>query len=128
MRCPYAMADAGDVATAAAPYDGALAPRLRSRLPRLGTVAIPVLSIAASLLLWELVSRSGLISERDLPAMSTSFQELWAMMKTQPFWVAFGHTVEGWAIGLSLAAVLAIPIGILLGVNDFAASAFRIPI
>src|SRR3954468_21771541 len=128
MRYTSAMAAPGDVATAAAAYDGALAPRLRSRLPRLGTVAIPVLSIAASLLLWELVSRSGLISERDLPAMSTSFRELWAMVKTSVFWVAFGHTVEGWAIGLSLAAVLAIPIGILLGVNDFAASAFRIPI
>src|SRR5215217_7142596 len=115
MRYTSAMAAPGDVATAAAAYDGALAPRLRSRLPRLGTIAIPVLSIAASLLLWEAVSRSGLISERDLPAMSTSFQELWAMMKTEPFWAAF-------------AAVLAIPIGILLGVNDFAASAFRIPI
>src|SRR3954464_11427636 len=128
MRYTSAMAAPGGVGTAAAGYDGALAPRLRSRLPRLGAVAIPVLSIAASLILWELVSRSGLISERDLPAMSTSFQELWAMMKTSPFWVPFGHTVEGWAIGLSLAAVLAIPIGILLGVNDFAASAFRIPI
>ena len=128
MRYTSAMAAPGDVATAAAAYDGALAPRLRSRLPRLGTVAIPLLSIAASLLLWEAVSRGGLISERDLPAMSTSFQELWAMIKTEPFWAAFAHTVEGWAIGLSLAAVLAIPIGILLGVNDFAASAFRIPI
>src|SRR3954447_2865692 len=128
MRYTSAMAAPGDVATAAAAYEGALAPRVRSRLPRLGAVAIPVLSIAASLILWELVSRSGLISERDLPAMSTSFQELWGMMKTRPFWLAFGHTVEGWAIGLSLAAVLAIPIGILLGVNDFAASAFRIPI
>src|SRR5829696_5385534 len=128
MRYTSAMAAPGDVATAAAAYDGALAPRLRSRLPRLGTIAIPVLSIAASLLLWEAVSRSGLISERDLPAMSTSFQELWAMMKTEPFWAAFAHTVQGWAIGLALAAVLAIPIGILLGVNDFAASAFRIPI
>src|SRR3954454_21346764 len=128
MRYTSAMAAPGDVATAAAADDGALAPRLRSRLPRLGTVGIPVLSIAASLLLWEVVSRSRLISGRDLPAMSTSFQELWAMMKTEPFWAAFAHTVQGWAIGLSLAAVLAIPIGILLGVNDFAASAFRIPI
>src|SRR5215217_4815379 len=128
MRYTSAMAAPGDVATAAAAYDGALAPRLRSRLPRLGTVAIPLLSIAASLLLWEAISRGGLISERDLPAMSTSFQELWAMMKTEPFWAAFAHTVEGWAIGLSLAAVLAIPIGILLGVNDLLASAFRVPI
>jgi ABC-type nitrate/sulfonate/bicarbonate transport system permease component len=128
MRYTSRMAAPGDVAAAATAYDGALAPRLRSRVTRLGTIAIPALSIAASLLLWEVVSRSGLISERDLPAMSTSFRELWAMVKTHAFWGAFGHTVEGWAIGLALAAVLAIPIGILLGVNDFAATAFRIPI
>src|SRR4051812_36488692 len=121
MRYTSRMAAPGDVATAAAAYDGALAPRLRTRLTRLGTVAVPALSIAASLLLWEVVSRSGLISERDLPAMSTSFQELWAMLKTHEFWAAFGHTVRGWAIGLALAAALAIPLGILLGVSDFAA-------
>src|SRR5215208_78963 len=128
MRYTSAMAAPGDVATAAAAYDGALAPRLRSRVTRLGTVAIPALSIAASLLLWEAVSRGGLISERDLPAMSTSFRELWSMLGTHQFWGAFGHTVEGWAIGIALAAALAIPIGILLGVSDFASSAFRIPI
>ena len=36
--------------------------------------------------------------------------------------------MRGWAIGLGLAAVLAIPIGIALGSSDFAASAFRVPI
>ena len=36
--------------------------------------------------------------------------------------------MRGWAIGLGIAAVLAIPIGIALGSSDFAASAFRVPI
>src|SRR5215213_3735143 len=124
MRYTSRMAAPGDVATAAAAYDGALAPRLRSRLTRVGGFAVPALSIAASLLLWELISRGGIVSQRDLPAMSTSFRELWSMLGTHAFWGAFGHTVEGWAIGIGLAAALAIPIGIVLGVNDFAASAF----
>jgi ABC-type nitrate/sulfonate/bicarbonate transport system permease component len=121
------MAAPGDVATAAA-YDGALAPRLRSRLARLGGAGVPAASVAASLLLWELISRGGVISERDLPAMTTSFQELWTMMGTHEFWGAFGHTVQGWAIGIALAAALAIPIGIVLGTSDFLSTAFRVPI
>jgi ABC-type nitrate/sulfonate/bicarbonate transport system permease component len=39
-----------------------------------------VLSIAAALALWEIVSRTGLISQRDLPAMSTTFSELWSLV------------------------------------------------
>ena len=100
----------------------------RFRLARLGDFAVPVLAVAATLGLWELVTRSGVISQRDLSAMSTTFSELWSLMQTSSFWIAFGHTVEGWAIGLGLATVLAVPLGILLGTSDLAGRAFRVPI
>jgi ABC-type nitrate/sulfonate/bicarbonate transport system permease component len=100
----------------------------RSRLARLGDFAVPVLAVAATLGLWELVTRTGVISQRDLSAMSTTFSELWSLMQTSSFWIAFGHTVEGWAIGLGLATVLAVPLGILLGTSDLAGRAFRVPI
>jgi ABC-type nitrate/sulfonate/bicarbonate transport system permease component len=87
-----------------------------------------VFSVAAFLALWQFVSRAGLISEQDLPAMSTTFRELWSMMHTRDFWAAFGQTVRGWALGLGIATALAVPIGILLGSSQFALRAFRIPI
>ncbi len=87
-----------------------------------------VLSIASALAFWEVISRTGAISQRDLPAMSTSFEELWRMMQTSHFWWSFADTVRGWALGLGIATALAVPIGILLGSSDFAASAFRVPI
>ena len=80
-----------------------------------------VASIAAALLAWELISRTEVISQRDLPAMTTAVQALWSMVQTSVFWIAFGQTVRGWAIGLGLAALLAIPIGIALGSSNFAA-------
>jgi ABC-type nitrate/sulfonate/bicarbonate transport system permease component len=95
---------------------------------RFAVVLVPVLSIAAALGLWELVVRRGLISEQDLPTMSATVGELWSMMETRDFWVAFGETVRGWALGLGIATALAVPIGILLGSSSFAASAFRVPI
>jgi ABC-type nitrate/sulfonate/bicarbonate transport system permease component len=102
--------------------------RGRQALDRVGSVAVPVLSVLAALGLWELISRTETISQRDLPAMTTTVQALWGMLQTAVFWTALGETVRGWAIGLGLAALLAIPIGIMLGSSDFAASAFRVPI
>ena len=87
-----------------------------------------VLSIASALAVWEVVSRTGVISQKDLPSMSTSFRELWSLVQTGDFWTAFGDTVRGWALGLGVATALAVPIGILLGSSEFAAGAFRVPI
>jgi ABC-type nitrate/sulfonate/bicarbonate transport system permease component len=104
------------------------APRPRL-LPRHATEwLVFAVSIAAALVFWELISRTGVIDERDLPAMSTSFHELWSLIQTGGFWGAFARTVRGWAVGLGLAIVLAVPIGILLGASELAGTAFRVPI
>jgi ABC-type nitrate/sulfonate/bicarbonate transport system permease component len=97
-------------------------------MTRLADLLIPVVSIGCALALWEVVSRTGLIAERDLPAMSTSVRALWSLVQTGTFWHQFLLTVRGWALGLGVAAALAIPLGIALGTSDFAASAFRVPI
>lgn len=86
------------------------------------------LSVAAFLALWQFVVKAGLISEQDLPLMTTTFSELWSMMHTHSFWAAFGETVRGWALGLGIATLLAVPIGILLGSSQFAQRAFRVPV
>jgi ABC-type nitrate/sulfonate/bicarbonate transport system permease component len=49
-------------------------------------------------------------------------------VRTGDFWTAFGDTVRGWALGLGVAAALAIPAGIGLGSSDFATAAFRVPV
>jgi ABC-type nitrate/sulfonate/bicarbonate transport system permease component len=98
------------------------------RRDRVLTVLVPLVSIAAALLAWELISRTGLISQRDLPAMSTAFHELWNLMTTRAFWVDYLETLRGWALGIVLATLLAVPIGIVLGSSDFLGSAFRVPI
>jgi ABC-type nitrate/sulfonate/bicarbonate transport system permease component len=98
------------------------------RARRVGALALPVLSIAAALGLWELLSRTNTISQRDLPAMSTSFRALWTMVQTGSFWSAFLHTLRGWAVGLGIATALAVPLGVVLGSSEVAARALRVPI
>src|SRR6266581_2692825 len=87
-------------------------------------LAVPVVSVAAALALWELVTRTGVISPKDLSPMSTTVSELWRLAQTGAFWTQFGDTVRGWALGLGIATALAVPLGILLGASDFAAHAF----
>jgi ABC-type nitrate/sulfonate/bicarbonate transport system permease component len=95
---------------------------------RVADLGLPLLSVAAALALWEVLSRTGVIEERNLPSMTASFGELWSMMHTEAFWKDFGYTFRGWALGLGIATALAVPIGILLGSSDLAARAFRVPI
>jgi ABC-type nitrate/sulfonate/bicarbonate transport system permease component len=122
------MATRGEVAAAVAASEETSPAWAGNRLSRLMERLVFLLSIAAALAFWEVVSRTGAISEKDLPAMSTSFHELWSLVQTSDFWAAFGETVRGWALGLGIATALAVPIGILLGSSDFAANAFRVPI
>jgi ABC-type nitrate/sulfonate/bicarbonate transport system permease component len=95
---------------------------------RLAPALVVALSVAAFLGLWQFVVKADLIAEQDLPAMTTTFSELWTMMHTREFWTAFGQTVRGWALGLGIATALAVPTGILLGSSQFAQRAFRSPV
>jgi hypothetical protein len=81
----------------------------RSRTAPVANILVFAVSIGAALALWELVSRGGLISQNDLPSMSTTVVELWSLMQTSDFWGAFFATVRGWALGLLLATALAGP-------------------
>jgi ABC-type nitrate/sulfonate/bicarbonate transport system permease component len=101
--------------------------RLLPSRRRLVEVLVFAASITAALVAWELISRTELIDPRDLPPASSAFSELWRLMGTEEFWIAFLRTVRGWALGLFIATALAIPLGILIGSSDYARSAFRVP-
>ena len=96
--------------------------------PRIVNALVVAGSVAFALLLWELVSRSGLVREQDLPTMTATVGELGSLARTGAFWSAFLHTVRGWALGLGIAILLAVPIGVGLGLSDFAGRAFRVPV
>ena len=114
--------------------------RARNFGRRASTIAIPILSVAAFLGLWELISRTGTIDQSFLPPMTTTVNELWSMVTTNTtkatffagdttsFWGAFARTVRGWGLGLLIATVLAVPLGILLGTSEYLERAVRVPV
>jgi ABC-type nitrate/sulfonate/bicarbonate transport system permease component len=95
---------------------------------RLSGILVFVLSFAFAMAFWQVFSASGVVREQDLPSMTATMGELWGLVQTGSFWAAFLQTARGWAIGLGLATLLAVPIGFVLGLSDLAGRAFRVPV
>ena len=82
----------------------------------------PALAIVGALALWELVVGIGLLNDDHVPSMTATVSELAELLGDAEFWSAVGSTLQGWALGLGIAAVLAIPLGIVIGSS---ATAYR---
>ena len=63
----------------------------------------------------ELLTRGEVISPRYFPPPSEMFAALLDEAGTRQFWSAVGNTLQGWALGLGIAALIAIPLGIVIG-------------
>jgi ABC-type nitrate/sulfonate/bicarbonate transport system permease component len=88
----------------------------------------PVVAVLCALALWELLVRSGVLSETSFPPMTETVAELGSQLGTGAFWTAVLNTLQGWALGLGLAILLAVPAGILVGSSALAYRALRVPI
>jgi ABC-type nitrate/sulfonate/bicarbonate transport system permease component len=77
--------------------------------------ALPWLSVLGVLALFELLPRIGVLPSDHFPPISETLSTLFDQLGESRFWEAVGNTLEGWALGLGIAAGLAIPIGIVIG-------------
>ncbi|PXY30103.1 ABC transporter permease [Prauserella endophytica] len=103
-----------------------VAQRVRAARPRARTVAQTWSGVAAVLLLAEVAARTGLLPRRYFPPVTEMFAELGRQTTETSFWSAVGQTLQGWALGLGIAAAFAVPIGMLLGTSAVRYRAFRV--
>lgn len=87
--------------------------------------AAGVLVVLAGL---ELVARVGLLPARWFPPVTVVFGALGSLLPTGELWVDVGRTLQGWAVGLGIAAVLAVPAGMVIGSVDAVYHASRVVI
>ena len=71
------------------------------------------------LLVWELISRTGIIEARFLPPASDVIGTLSRDFGLATFWVAVGETMLAWLLGLVIAIVLATVLGFIIGSSSF---------
>lgn len=100
-----------------------------SRARRRRALEAPVLGLAGVVLvtlLVELAPRLGIVDDRFLPPASTIFGALFGVMGEASFWGALGSTLITWFIGLTIAMVLGVGLGMLIGsfplVREFTSS------
>ena len=82
--------------------------------------------VAGALLAWELLSRTGVMPPRFFPPFSLTLEAIAGEAAQPPFWSDVMSTLEGWAVGLALAAAIAVPAGVLIGSSLPAYRAVRV--
>lgn len=81
--------------------------------------------VVAVLVLAELASRTELLPSQYFPPVSRTVVTLIEQLGEGSFWRAVGNTLQGWALGLGIASLLAIPVGVILGTSRLRYRAFR---
>lgn len=82
--------------------------------------------ILALLVIWELIARSGLAAENAFPPFSAVAAELIQGMPTSRYWTAVWQTLQGALQGFLVAAVVGIPLGVVVGFSPFLEKSSRI--
>ncbi|MFG1942994.1 ABC transporter permease [Nonomuraea sp. NPDC048826] len=77
--------------------------------------ALGLIGLAGLVAAAEAVPRAGLVDERYLPPFSAMMTALAEQAATAEFWQALLETLRGWAIGLSIAVVAGVVLGIVIG-------------
>lgn len=83
------------------------------------------LGIVLAFAIAEVVSRTGLVSPQDIPAPTDVLAEFFRQMGTTAFWQATADTMAGWAVGLAIAVVAGVTIGMIVGSSVYVWAALR---
>src|SRR5262245_32279981 len=106
------------VGLAAAPLPDEAAPPTRGMWQRLEPTVLGVGSIAVLLVVWELVPHLVTISagrKMFFAVPSEIAGPLWSLFATGAIWKPLGVSASGFALGLGLAIVIGLPLGVLIG-------------
>lgn len=104
-------------------YSWSVASRIAQSSVLVGTIGL--LLILAG---FESVSRLEILPSQWFPPVTIIFGTLADLLIEAGFWDDVWLTLRGWGVGLGIAALIAIPFGLLVGTFDVAYRSFRIVI
>mgnify|MGYP000855879518 CR=1 FL=1 len=76
-----------------------------------------LLGIALLALAWELAPRLGLINSSFFPPFSNVINKLFEISLTSEFWGFLVSTIRTWALGLTIASLGGIVVGLFIGLT-----------
>lgn len=78
-----------------------------------------VISTVAALIVWQIVGSVGPLAGDSFATASEAISALWTLLGDPAFWLAFWETLQMAAIGFVISLVIAIPLGLLIGLSRF---------
>lgn len=84
---------------------------------RFGTTVITIINVSTFLALWEWAVASGTIPALFVPRPTVALQSLIDLGATGQLWVHLGFSAQNFAVGFALAALVGVPLGLLMGAS-----------
>jgi ABC-type nitrate/sulfonate/bicarbonate transport system permease component len=80
-----------------------------------GQLALGGAGLLVLAVVWEVLPRAQIVDPTYFPPLSANLAELAGLLASSAFWIALGQTLGSWALGLTIASVAAVVIGMILG-------------
>ncbi len=88
-------------------------------MTRLRPTLLGVAGVVAFLLLWQAASVFGWVNPKYVPPASETLAALGAFLVDRYFWTMVGDTMLTWLIGMTIATVLGVVLGTVIGLSPF---------
>ena len=87
-----------------------------------GALRIPAgfVSAIVALIVWQVATLVGPLADSSVPSATSTLGRLWEMLFLSETWTSIWLTIQMALIGLGMAILVAIPLGILIGLSRFA--------
>ncbi|CEA09289.1 Putative aliphatic sulfonates transport permease protein SsuC [Arthrobacter saudimassiliensis] len=86
---------------------------------RIGPPLLGTCGVLGFLLTWQAASVTKIVDPRHLPPATEVLERFVTNLAYTQFWVATGHTLRAWLLGLLISAAAGLILGVLIGSNRF---------
>lgn len=90
--------------------------------------AVPLIGIFVIAALWEIGTTRGWVSTDSVPTLHETISRTVELVSSSEFYEYLWGTLQAWAVGLFWAVIVAIPLGVLLGLNYWSYAFIRVPL
>ena len=85
---------------------------------RVASAVLGTVGVVIAICLLELMTKSGLVQSRDVPPAFDIIRQFFENLGTAHFWHVIGDTMYQFSIGLAIAILIGIPLGLAIGASD----------
>ncbi|MCQ1948883.1 MULTISPECIES: ABC transporter permease [Arthrobacter] len=86
---------------------------------RFGPALLGTCGILGFLGIWQAASVTGIVDPRHLPPPTVVFARFFENLAYTQFWVATGHTLRAWILGVLISSVGGLVLGVIIGSSRF---------